>query len=64
MSSMGIFIGPYVLHKKVNNHMDAKVAIFLGMIPRALLMFIGAFFNEFYKRVIGSHVDQGDFTFS
>lgn len=43
MCSMGIFIGPYVLHKKVNNHMDTKVASYLGMIPRALLMFIGAF---------------------
>lgn len=45
MSFIGIFIGPYVLHKKVNNQMDAKAASFLGMLPGVLVMFVASFFK-------------------
>lgn len=42
---IGVFIGPRVLREKVNNHMDAKAASFLGMLPGVLVMFVGSFFK-------------------
>ena len=45
ISIVGTFIGPHVLSEKVNNHMDAKAASFLGMLPGVLIMFVGSFFK-------------------
>jgi len=45
ISIVGTFIGPHVLSEKVNNHMDAKAASFLGMLPGVLVMFVGSFFK-------------------
>lgn len=45
ISIVGAFIGPHVFRKKVNNYMDAKAASFLGMLPGALVMFVGSFFK-------------------
>lgn len=45
ISIVGTFIGPHVLREKVNNHMDAKAASFLGMLPGVLVMFVGSFFK-------------------
>ena len=38
ISIVGTFIGPHVFREKVNNHMDAKAASFLGMLPGALVI--------------------------
>jgi hypothetical protein len=37
----GIIFGPYILNEKVHNHMDAKAAGFLCMLPGLLLLCCG-----------------------
>lgn len=41
LSFTGIIFGPHILHKKVKNHMDAKAAGFLCMLPGVFLVCLG-----------------------
>lgn len=45
VSFIGMIVGPIFLSEKIKNNADAKAASFLGMLPGALLMFIGSFFK-------------------
>lgn len=37
----GIIFGPYIMHEKVHNYMDAQAAGFLCMLPGVLLFCLG-----------------------
>lgn len=42
-SFTGIIFGPYILYEKVKNHMDAKAAGFLCMLPGVFLLCLGSY---------------------